>query len=253
MTFTGTTSALNAALANLAYIPTSGYSGGDALTVVTDDQGNSGAGGPLSQTATVAISVALRADDPPTIGVPGSQTTATIGVVFSARSGNAIIVDSHDPLNRPIVVTVSATSGLLSLDNRSGATFTTGDGVDDRTFTLRGSEAEINAALEGLRFTAQSTYGSIEVRATDGEDNTSAAGLLRRDGDRCCVRVDGGRFDGRRRSRRFVVGFRIGGGSGVANRLRIVVGRRGRLGAGSRRNRNDGFAERRHRVRSRQP
>ena len=48
---------INAALAGLSYQPTSNYQGSDSLTIVTNDQGNTGSGGPLSDTDTVNITV----------------------------------------------------------------------------------------------------------------------------------------------------------------------------------------------------
>ncbi|RZI84403.1 MAG: DUF4347 domain-containing protein, partial [Rubrivivax sp.] len=53
MTFTGTVTDINAALAGMSYLPTSNYNGADTLTIVTSDQGNTGTGGTLTDTDTV--------------------------------------------------------------------------------------------------------------------------------------------------------------------------------------------------------
>src|SRR5207247_1317544 len=53
----GTLTALNNALSTLTYAPTANYSGADTLTFFTDDQGNTGAGGPKSVTSSLGITV----------------------------------------------------------------------------------------------------------------------------------------------------------------------------------------------------
>jgi len=57
MTFSGQQSAINAALNGLRFNPTAGYVGSANLTVATNDQGNTGSGGPLSDSDSVAINV----------------------------------------------------------------------------------------------------------------------------------------------------------------------------------------------------
>ena len=48
---------INAALDGLIYAPTGDYNGAATLTITTDDQGNNGSGGALTDTDTVAITV----------------------------------------------------------------------------------------------------------------------------------------------------------------------------------------------------
>jgi VCBS repeat-containing protein len=61
MTFTGTVSAINAALDGLSFTPTTGFSGAASLGILTNDQGNTGAGGALTASDTVTIGVASAA------------------------------------------------------------------------------------------------------------------------------------------------------------------------------------------------
>src|SRR5262249_11216702 len=49
--------AINAALEGMTYTPTPGSSGSDTLTITTDDEGNTGVGGPLSDTDAVEVTV----------------------------------------------------------------------------------------------------------------------------------------------------------------------------------------------------
>ena len=57
MTFTGTAANINAALNGMSFAPTAGYTGSATLQIVTNDQGNTGSGGALSDTDVVPISV----------------------------------------------------------------------------------------------------------------------------------------------------------------------------------------------------
>jgi len=57
MQFTGTLAAVNAALEGMSYSPTPGYSGAATITMTTSDQGNSGAGGALTDVDTLSIQV----------------------------------------------------------------------------------------------------------------------------------------------------------------------------------------------------
>ena len=57
MTFTGTLASINSALQGMTFAPTNGFSGAASLQIVTNDQGNTGSGGALSDTDTVNITV----------------------------------------------------------------------------------------------------------------------------------------------------------------------------------------------------
>ncbi|MEM7018462.1 MAG: LamG domain-containing protein, partial [Pseudomonadota bacterium] len=57
MTFTGALPDINAALNNLTYSPTMGYTGPTMMTLASNDQGNSGMGGAMSDTDVINITV----------------------------------------------------------------------------------------------------------------------------------------------------------------------------------------------------
>jgi hypothetical protein len=92
MTFTGTLADLNAALDGLSFSPTASYNGPASLQIATDDQGNTGSGGTLSDTDTINITV-LAVDTPPVVrsvelapinfieNDAATNTTSTITVV----------------------------------------------------------------------------------------------------------------------------------------------------------------------------
>ena len=64
MTFTGTVSAINAALDGLSFAPTANFSGAASLSITTNDLGNTGTGGAKSDTDAVAITVTAVNDAP---------------------------------------------------------------------------------------------------------------------------------------------------------------------------------------------
>jgi RHS repeat-associated protein len=77
MTFRGTRVHLNAALDGLKFKPTAGHAGTAGLEIATDDLGNTGTGGALTDIDTVAITV----DATPTISAIENQTVAEDGTL----------------------------------------------------------------------------------------------------------------------------------------------------------------------------
>jgi len=72
MTFTGTLTNINTAIASLTYQGTSNFNGADALNILVDDLGNTGSGGALIDNGSITITV-NPIDDAPTITNPGAQ------------------------------------------------------------------------------------------------------------------------------------------------------------------------------------
>src|SRR5207244_2765520 len=64
MTFTGTLANINTALDGLSYSPTLNFNGAASLTINTNDQGNFGFGGSLTDNDVVAITVTPVNDAP---------------------------------------------------------------------------------------------------------------------------------------------------------------------------------------------
>lgn len=75
MTFTGTIEAINTALNGLHFTPRKNFTRPVTLTITTNDLGNSGSGGALSDTDTVAIAVGM----PTSQGGAGSPLVASVG------------------------------------------------------------------------------------------------------------------------------------------------------------------------------
>src|SRR5205085_973297 len=73
LTLSGTLAQINAALATLSYQANLNFNGVDSLHIDTSDLGNSGAGGALSDSDSVAITV-TAVNDAPVNSAPSAQT-----------------------------------------------------------------------------------------------------------------------------------------------------------------------------------
>src|SRR5262245_19143568 len=146
---TGSQANINTVLNGLTFTPTGNYNGAANLTITTNDQGNTGSGGALSDVDSVAITVNAVNDAPINI-VPAAQTMNEDGTLtFSVAHGNAISIADVDAGSSSVQVTLAATNGVLTLAGTSGLTVS-GNGTG--TVTVTGSLANINTALNGLVF-----------------------------------------------------------------------------------------------------
>lgn len=126
--------------------------GGDEIAVLAADGG--------SQSGTVDVDVVL-ATSGAGASVPALQTVnEDEPLVFSAGGGNAITVDDGTTGTDTVLdvrLSVQGGNGVLILSQTTGLSFTNGsDGSDD--MTVSGTEADINAALEGATFAPNSNY-----------------------------------------------------------------------------------------------
>lgn len=180
MTFTGTMTDINTALNGLSFAPTASFSGAANLQIVTNDQGNTGSGGPLTATDNVAITV-NAVNDPPVNTVPPAQTTnEDTTLVFSSGNGNQISIADIDAGANPVQVTLTATNGAITLFGTTGLTFSAGDGTADATMTFTGTIVNINTALNGLSFAPTANYnGAANLQiVTNDQGNTGSGGPL---------------------------------------------------------------------------
>jgi hypothetical protein len=166
VTVTGSVANLNAALNGLTYKPTSGYTGADSLAISIEDSLDH-----LSGSGSVSISV--NASNPPSISAPTSAR-AQIGfpVVFSAASGNGIVITDTSAGSNVEELTVKATSGTLKLATTSGLTFISGSN-NSSSMTVEGTLANLNAALNGLSYTLAAKAATVTLAYTDLGDNLS--------------------------------------------------------------------------------
>src|SRR5207247_559698 len=180
MTFTGTIANINTALAGLSFGPTSDFNGAASLQIVTNDQGNSGSGGALSDTDSVTITV-NAVNDAPVNSVPGAQSTnEDTALVFSSGNGNLIAISDVDAASSSVQVTLTGTNGVITLSGTAGLTFSSGDGTADATMTFTGTIANINTALAGLSFGPTADFNgaaSLQI-VTNDQGNTGSGGAL---------------------------------------------------------------------------
>src|SRR5207248_11145160 len=117
----------------LTFAPTADFNGAATVQISTNDQGNTGSGGAMSDTDAVAVTV-NAVNDAPINTVPVAQSTnEDTPLIFSTGNGNLISVGDIDAGTSAIRITLTATNGTLTLASLSGLTFTVGDGTADGT------------------------------------------------------------------------------------------------------------------------
>jgi len=182
LTLSGTIADINAFIAagKLSFLPASNSTTSATLNININDNGNSGSGGPLTTSAAITLSISA-VNDAPVNNIPASQTVQQDGsLVFSSGNGNAITVSDVDVGNNEMKVTLTAANGLLTLGSTAGLTLQNGSGSGDGTMTFLGTQAAINAALNGLIFTPNSGYNgsaSVQIITTD-QGFTGSGGTL---------------------------------------------------------------------------
>jgi hypothetical protein len=175
MTFRGTLSAINAALAGLTYQPANGYEGGDSLNLTVNDGGNTGAGGALQAQAAVAINVTA----PPATPVQVSAFTVNEG---GAQRSNIrfLTVKFDSDTNLQALITAGTIAQAITLQGPGGpVTLSTADftyNAATRTLTVKLTQSgKFITRLTDGRYTLR--LNTDLVRRADGR-----AGLADTDG-----------------------------------------------------------------------
>lgn len=129
----------------------------------------------------------------PKNSVPGFQLAKEdIVLVFSVANGNAITVTDPNSDGSDLQVTLSVDQGTLTLATTNGLNFSfsdaqgtgVGDGIKDATMTFRGTLAEINAALDGLKFIPTVDYsGDVVLTITTNDLGQPGGGAALSDTD----------------------------------------------------------------------
>jgi hypothetical protein len=135
--------------------------------------------------------VARRTNPPPVNTTPAAQATPEdVALTFSAANGNAISISDPDAGLTTIQVTLSATNGRLTLSTITGLTFSAGDGSGDATVSFTGTQAAINAALDGLVFAPTNNFnGTALLSLTTNDLGNNGLGIPRSDGDSVSIAV----------------------------------------------------------------
>ena len=151
---TGSLASLNSALNGLTFTPTPSFTGAASLQLVTDDLGNSGAGGALSAASTVPITVS--ADTAPTVIVSGSALAYTENDPATAIAPALTVSDVDSPLLDHAVVRISGNyaSGqdVLAFTNQAGITGSWDASTGTLTLTGSASAASYQTALRAVTY-----------------------------------------------------------------------------------------------------
>ena len=128
---------LNAALTNLLYQGATNFNGSDRLLITLDDQGNTGAGGPLRATNVVFLTVSPENDLP-----IAAITNLTNGQVFLTKDNILIQADVRDPDGQIIRVDFLAGTNLIRTLTSApyAVTFTNPPAATNLALTVRATD-----------------------------------------------------------------------------------------------------------------
>ncbi|MCO4891443.1 VCBS domain-containing protein [Cupriavidus sp. WGtm5] len=102
--------------------------------------------------------------------VPAAQSVnEDTPLVFSTANGNALGFFDVDGGSH--TVTLTASGGTITLNGTAGLQFLAGDGSADGTMTFTGTDAAIQAALDGLQFAGNKDYAGtalLQMQTSDG-------------------------------------------------------------------------------------
>lgn len=168
---------------SFTYTPAANYNGSDSFTYKAND------GASDSNLATVSITV-IAVNDAPVNSVQGTRTMhKNTSLIFSSGNRNAISIADVDAGSALVQVTLAVNYGTLTLSRTTGLSFSfndangigSGDGTADTTMTFRGTIEDINAALDGLRFTPPKRFsGTVTLTLTTNDlGNNGIGGALR--------------------------------------------------------------------------
>lgn len=162
----GTVSALNAALDTLVFTPTTSFSGTAGLTMLTDDQGNTGAGG--AQTDSDAITIAVSADLPPVVATTGTTLSVNENDAATAIDAALTVSDADDATleGATVRITTNYVTGedVLDFASQSGITGTFNAGTGTLTLTGTASVANYQTALRSVTYRNTSDAPTLTVR-----------------------------------------------------------------------------------------
>ncbi|MBA4020492.1 MAG: hypothetical protein C0483_25305 [Pirellula sp.] len=145
---------------SFTYTPADNWNGFDTFTYRASD------GTLVSGVATVQIAVPA-VNDVPTVSAPMQlQLTSTSStVVFNSANGNAITVGDVETGNKLLTLTVN--HGAVALVGGAAAA----------VVNFTGTVAQINAALNGLRYTAAGNYaGPVQLTITVNDQDSTGGG-----------------------------------------------------------------------------
>jgi hypothetical protein len=168
-TITGSVSEVNAALADVAFIP---EADNDLDTTVAVEIKDGLEDGSVPVTGTITLDVTPVNDQPTTNGEE-DQTQAYTEGASSVELDNIVVddVDTHEQITATLTL-ADTTTGHLSTDSSNGETYDPGTGV----WTITGSVSEVNAALASVAFIPEADNDldtTVAVEIKDGLEDGS--------------------------------------------------------------------------------
>jgi len=154
MTFAGTLTNINNALTTLTYLGNTDFNGSDTLNISVNDQGNTGLGGALTDSDSIAITV-NAVDDPPTITNPGVQA-----VNEDIALPIALAIDDVDATTLSVTLTVNK-GGSITLGTTTDINFDVGVNGDS-TLTISGNTADVKTAVASTSYQGAGNFNGTE-------------------------------------------------------------------------------------------
>ena len=170
MTFTGTTSAINAALNNMRFVPSADYNGlGGGVTILTNDLGNTGSGGAKVDIDAVLVTVS-PVQDPP---VPGNfALSVDEGTVATLDGWN--FTDPDGDQAQSITVTALPTHGTLFLDSDADNVIDSGENILAGD-VITWDDAFISGLVKYIPTTGYAGSDAVQYRVTDTAGTVSVS------------------------------------------------------------------------------
>jgi hypothetical protein len=166
-TVSGTVTDLDSALDGLVYQPTTLFSGADTLAASVSDPTDS-----LSASTSVAITVAAL--NAPSISAVGSGSLSENGsLTLSSGNSNAISIADDAAGSNADSLTLSVSQGTLTLASTTGLSFTAGANGSS-SFTVSGTVADLDSALDGLVYQPTTLYSGADTLAASVSDPTDS-------------------------------------------------------------------------------
>ncbi|MEH8199005.1 type I secretion C-terminal target domain-containing protein, partial [Aeromonas allosaccharophila] len=185
LVLSGPLDAINALLSGgVTYQGEQDFNGQDQLTMVTNDLGNSGSGGALSDTDVLPIEV-QPVNDAPINQLPGSMTVKEDG----SLSLSGVSVKDVDAGSAPVSMVLRVEHGVLTLLGATGAVVVQGAGTSE--ISLVGSLADLNQLLaSNLHYEpAKDFWGQDTLTVTTSDQGNSGAGGAKSDTDQVVITV----------------------------------------------------------------
>lgn len=163
---------------SLSFTPVANASGGPVTIHLQMTDGTN------TTTETFQITVTAQ-NDAPVNSAPATAATHQDTVLVFSTTGPTLSVSDIDAGSNPVEVTITADlGGTVTLGSTGGLTLTAGTGTGDTVVTFRGLVANVNAALNGLRYQPGSGYsGTASLTVTTSDLGATGTGGTQADTD----------------------------------------------------------------------